>query len=376
MREIQIGPNPVTGAGGNGAGFEALGWRHRITATLGFDTASFSIMASQDVLEEMFYYGLGRKVVRYSLDGNSIAWEGFISTMTLTLPGISFSVSLRDVGNSVTVRYTPLDTTVSPPAATTSTTRTSAASDAQSQARYGNKDLILSGGQTTVTQANQIRDLALAEFKNPKRASEVLTSSNEISLKVSCEGYVHTLDWQVYNQVAVTGTQNANLAVSDIVTTKGQFVASTKLDANTTAIPKYTDMDRSALDLLQSIASQGDSSGNRWLIQVLEDRKLYYRAASVTLAYWYRVRDNRREFISAAGDPVAYELVRPDRWLKVSDVASFATTTTTLASDLSAMYIESVEWTEESDDLNLQGSPTGSLQTLIARSALEGKRVL
>lgn len=358
--------------------YDVENWRHRIAATIGFDTASCKLRGAQSFLEGLFSSILGNKLTRYSADGGQVVWEGYVNAVTLNLPGVSYSLSLDQMFNRVRVRYTVIDATTTPPSVTGATTRTATASDTPSQSRYGIKDMILSAGETSATIAEQIRAVALAQYKQPRR-SAIIRGGNDVSLDMACLGYGHTLDWQVYNYTGATGTQNANLQIADILTAAGQFIAATQLTTNATPVPKYRDFDQTALEQIQAIAEQGDSSGNRWLVSVLEDRRLYYQAASATIAYWRRVSDERQAIRNVFGGGEApYELVRPDRWLRLTDVGIGKTggyDPAVYADDFQLIYIESVEWAEP-DSLTLVGSVGDNLQTSIARQAQIGARVL
>lgn len=354
-------------------------WQHRIGAGIGFDTASFTVEGDKLLLEELYGLILGAGITRYALNGNDIIWEGFVNKLTLRMAGLAFSVSLDNLYNRVRVRYTPLDTSSTPPAVTAVTTRTTAVGDTPSQSRYGIKDLVLTAGETTSTIANQITAAALAEYKQPRRSAE-LGPSNDISLVVECLGYGHTLNWQIYNQTGSSGTQAANLEVAAIISSAGQFIARTVISTNSVAIARYTDFDRTALEQLRAIAEQGSSSNTRWLIQVLEGRTLYYKEASTTVAYNRRIAEPNREIYKPGGAIVPYELVRPDNWLRVSDSALAETggigkPGSANALDPQLIYIETVSYSEP-DNLQIAGSLGDSTQAMLARQSAQGARLI
>lgn len=383
MGQVSIGPNPVAQTSAilsQAETFAVEKWKHVINATMGFDTASFQILGNQSDLERLFMFGLAHDVKRYFREGGRfVVWEGFINELTLNLPGVSYTVSMADLANRVRVRYTALDTSVNPPVASGATTRTATASNTPSQNAFGIKDLVLSAGETTATLAAQIRDSALALYRRPRRRSDVSLGSNALSLDVKCLGYIHTLNWQVYNQTAVTGAQNASVEIGDILTGASQFIAARRISTNTNQIPKFTDFDRTALDLIQAIAQTADANGNRWLAQVLEDRTFYYKQASNEVRYTRRIADARQEITHAKnGVLVPYELIRPDCYLRTLDVGvgqSFGDSPARLQDDMQLMYIEQVEFSEP-DGLRLLGSLGDTVQNRIAYLAAQGKTSL
>ena len=98
-------------------------------------------------------------------------------------------------------------------------------------------------------------------------------------LSILCNGYIDTLNWQMYNQTVATGNQAASLQINDILTAKGQFIANWLLSPNGTAVTKVYDTDRSAGGIIADIARLGDWDGTRWLVRMLPGRQLVYKQA-------------------------------------------------------------------------------------------------
>ncbi len=356
--------------------WEVNNWRHRITARIGFDTASFTILGEKYTLEDLWNYALGRKITRYSPDGHFVIWEGQVIEMVLREPGIQKRISLRDMINRAYVRYIPTDTTTNPPTYSAETS-TTAADDTTSQGLYGVKSKSFTPriNKITNTNASQQANVILQQYRQPKRAADI-GKSNDVGLDVVCEGYGNTLDWKIYNQTANSGTQDADLEISDIYTSAGQFLSAKSLSSNSgTQIKKYFNEDQTALKIIQDIAALGDTSYNRWLIQVLEGRILYYRTASTSVAYYRRMNDSRQEFKNLDGRVIPYWEIRPDNWVRTVDVYPHTLTPALLADDKQATYIEAVDWAEP-DDLSISGSTGDTSQVLIARLSGQGDVLL
>ncbi len=356
--------------------WEINNWRQRITARIGFDNASFTILGEKYTLEDLWNYGLGRKVQRYSPDGHFLTWEGQIVEMVLREPGIQKRISLREMINRVYIRYIPTDTTTNPPTYAAETS-SAASDDTASQGLYGVKAKSFTPriNRITNTNATQSAGTILAQYRQARRSDEIGGTGGDIGLDVICEGYGNTLDWKIYNQTANSGAQNANLAIADVNTSAGQFIASTSLSTNTSQIKKYYNNDETALKVIQDIASLGDSSNNRWIIQVLEGRILYYRVASTTVTYYRRMNDGKQEFKNLDGRVIPYWEIRPDNWIRTVDVYPHTLTPALLADDKQATYIESVEWAEP-DNLSISGSPGDNGQVILARLAGQGDLLL
>ena len=377
MRQVHISPSPFGGPSYN-RDFEASNWRHKISATIGFDTASFMIRASKEDLEELFLEGCGRKITRYAPDGNFTVWEGYISEMILTEPGFQMRISLKEMANGIIVRYIPLDTTTNPPTASAED-YTTPVDDATSQTKYGVKQYVFTppNNRMTTTDANQFANTLLAHYRMPIRSGLSFGNRNEVGLQVMCEGYMHTLDWHTYIQWAVSGTDNASTIISTIEAAVQQgFIASTDIDTNTTQVRKYYLRYDTGYDLIRQIASFGDSSYNRWLAYVLEDRVFHYKQASSSIKYLRRTTDQRQEFIDiGSGRVIPYWELRPNNWIRTMDVLPFVIPPASLKNDFQAAYIESIEWTEP-DGLQIEGSTGDNLQVMIARMAAHGDMLL
>lgn len=359
------------------ASFDTDNWQHRISANLGFDTASFDLKEEKYVLEDLFFNGLGRRVTRYSPDGNFVVWDGYISEMTLSEPGITLRISLKELANRASVRYVPIDTSTNPPTESAETS-TTVVNDTESQSLYGIKERYFSPpkiNRLTAANAAQYASIILDQYRRPRRSADFSGGSSEPRLSVMCEGFIHTLEWRVYNQTAVSGADWVYVVAGTIITGVGQFIYDTDFDTNTTQLQKYFNRDDTALNILQTAAGLGDNTDRRWLFYVLENRILQYKAASTTIAYLRRVGDPRQQIFDTTGRPMPYWEIRPNNWLRNSDVLPQFLTPAGLQDDYPSMYIESVQYSEP-DSLSLTGSTGDRAQVIIARAAGQGDSLL
>jgi len=377
MRIVHISTNPVFKLGSTiEKDFFVANWRHKITATVGFDTASFNLVASKIDLEEMFFEGCGRRVTRYTPDGSGVVWDGYISEMILNEPGLQIRINLREMVNGIIVRYTPTDPTTNPPTYGTEWWA-GPVNDVISQNKYGIKQKLFvpPANKLTVVDAEQFANTLLTHYRMPIRSSAISSGEGKPSLQVMCEGYAHTLDWHTYNQYTLSGTDNASTIMSTIAGNAQGFIPSQDFDTNTTQVQKYFLNFDTVYYLVQLIASFGDASFNRWLAYVLEDRVLHYKPASTTVDYFRRIEDTRQEIRDASGRVVPYWEVRPNHWIRTADIFPHALTPASLKDDFRTMFIESVEWAEP-DRLTMSGSPGDNLQVIMARMAAQGDRML
>ena len=355
---------------------EVFNWSHKITATNGFDSAIFDLVLSNDEMEQFFDDGLGRMVTRYSEDGNTVIWQGYINSMTLTQPGSRSGLSLDNMFNLVGVKYTQINSGLNPPGE--SSERTTKVQDTDSQDKYGIKQITYSPPVEKLKQtvAEQMRDTFLEQYREPRRSASVVTRASEPRLHIKCKGYKHTLSWIIYRQVVGTGDKNANLIIADMLSYGGQFINSSELDTNTSQVHKYYNDAFTILELVDNIAGLGDSSDNRWVAYVKENRTFVYELASTAIKYFRRLSDPTQSIYDAMGRKVPYWEIQPNAWIKTTDIQPFIVDPTALQDNPQLMYIESVDWSENNNSLSMTGSRGDAVGMLVAKIAGLGETLL
>lgn len=263
---ITLNPRPSPGM---------IGWRKCSAserAEGGYYRANITMVGPLDYLADFMLSGLMRDVRFYGPDGVQ-CWEGFVYEMTLNRKTAEIKISMDRVANNVWMRYrvTGSGTTV----------RSTAQTDADSQARYGIRDYVLTGGElenSSVADAKCKQYLALNRQPKPTRSGPG-RPDEEYSLEIICRGYFDTLNNQCYNATGGS-SQGAAGQISDIITAKGQFVASSSYGANATPVSEVYDVDRRTGDVIQDIARLGDSSYRRWLARMGNNRIFYFQSAA------------------------------------------------------------------------------------------------
>lgn len=377
MQFVQIQHNPrVVYVGSYFHNWSVRGWRHKYTIDYGYYTAAFDIQAPMHVLDEFFTYGLGRRVRRYSPDGNICIYDGFVYDMVFQQPGMRSRKSIADLYNYAKVYYTELDTSTNPPGETAAVTPV--AGNSSSVFRYGLKDLVYRPPveKMTLVMAQQLRDTVLDQYRIPRRSDDYASYTSEPKISIVCRGFMDTLDWRVYNHTANSGTQNASLEIAAMEAAVGDFIEDTRISTNTLQVNRYTNDDLTALARIKTIAGMGDANDNRWVCMVWEDRILYYQQAASEVSYYRRLSDRNQVIRNPYGQVVHPWEIRPDNWLRTSDVTIYRPEPASLEDDESAMYIESVEWSEDNNTVVLSGTSRGKLQTIVARLANQGDYVL
>jgi len=241
----------------------------------GYYRASFSMYVDHVAASEFLENGLGRHVEVY--DNQSIrTFEGFIFEIVRDVGSTISSISLQNMINKAWMRSDHDGDQV--------VERGTTLSVLKSQAKYGIKEGVLSGGELEgLTVADQSAQQYLNSRAWPNPESDVGAGSGIPHVQVYCRGYIETLAWRVYNQTVLTGTQGANAQIEDILDAVGQFVKAYYVDANSTQVTKEYDADRRADNIIRGIASLGDQNNRRWIAYMLDNLTFYYSQAKPSI---------------------------------------------------------------------------------------------
>jgi len=121
-------------------------------------------------------------------------WWGFVQQVTFSLPGFEIGLSLDSMSNKVAVAYNRV---VVGSFSVGERVTTPWATDANSVAEYGTKELLAGAADASDTQAAQLRDTMLSERGNP---SPVLLfgETDMPRVTIECRGWWHALNWLHY----------------------------------------------------------------------------------------------------------------------------------------------------------------------------------
>jgi hypothetical protein len=191
----------------------------------GFWSAKFSILnPRRNEALQMLANGPGRSV-KFFNEKSICVWEGFISKVTVDTGAASSFNDIQPVANKVWVRYRDV--------ITGNLLRSTVASHANSQTRYGHKDWVLSGGQLAGVVAEQKAEnyLNLNFWATPQLDSFEIGGGGrgDIDLQIQCLGWWHTLNWRVYTQTLDVGSVNTSTLMEEIIGTF-QFVSNSVKD--------------------------------------------------------------------------------------------------------------------------------------------------
>lgn len=294
-------------------------YRHRITASGGFDTMSIGTVGSDEFLADWLVNGVGRKVVARE-SGSGIIWEGFINDIHINVGGLSVDVGpFMSVINRGRISYTTIDWNTTPPIPGEATKSVWYNHD-KSQARFGIMEGTLTGGEETPTVMRGLLGTVVDVIAWPEVAQKfTLGTGLDMSITINCLGYHRLMEKYFYIQSGIGGTENLSGKLRRVVL--GHPLGIYKLpqgaiETNTTQVGVYENDDRTAIDIVKELVSMGDSNFNRYIWGVYEDLRFRYYAQTEDVSY---VNDLQGKVIlNSSGGEVKPWNVRPGTWMYIS----------------------------------------------------------
>lgn len=119
-------------------------------------------------------------------DRGDCVWWGYIASLVISWKAIGYGVDIETMYNRIAVAYTDQNIRYT----------TGWSGDAESISEYGQKEILLSRSDTTESDSLQLRDTSLARMKYPSPTLQFAGDNG--SAKITCLGWLQTLDWMYY----------------------------------------------------------------------------------------------------------------------------------------------------------------------------------
>lgn len=354
-------------------------YAHEISANGGFTSATITLEGDQVDVEWWISNAIGKHVEVYD-EGHQIVWEGFVNSYRATVGSLSVSGGpLMDVANQVVVVYTPVDTTADPPA-TGPETETTAAVDSESQSRYGILETVYSGGQTTQTGAEQIRDTLLEDSKYPAR-SETLSigGASGASITLECAGYYDWLDKYIFNDTTagvsyLTDKMQLVLEADPNEIFGVEYADFSHIEENQFLVVARERDNKTAMTVIKELVAIGDANDRRTFFGVYERRVPHYYTIPQSVKYEHRIADSsQRVDIFGGGVMLRPWQIRPGDWVFLPDFLSAKAVSygTDIRNDPRVIFIESVKYSMPYG-VTLNGNRYATLPQLLAKRGMIG----
>lgn len=344
-------------------------YQHTISTFGGYDKAEISFSAQAYELNDWIANGVARHVECYG-PGLEKIWEGFVNEVVIAYGTIRITRGpLSTVCNRCSAVYEPVDASTDPPTLG-DTLPTFAADDADSQARYGVIEKIISVGQQTQTDAEQYRDMYLKEHKWPETGKELNLGSSELSITLRCLGYYQYLDFYAYTNLAVTGYVTVTERIVAILGDDPNSIFSTneaQITDNGILVPAYEGDLPTALTAIKELVALGDINDTRYSFGLYDDRRIAYLPVNETeYAYYYSLFDNRQIIQTPGGSEVSPWDVRAGVWMQAQDSLIGQSDITTIQDDPRSIFIESITFDAPST-IRIQHSKSSALEQRLSR---------
>lgn len=185
--------------------------------------------------------------------------------------------------------------------------------DATSITEYGRiDDILLEGGLSAdaaaAKAASQLARYAWPRLLPPDSFTDA--AENEDRLMITCYGYIFTLNWRMNE---IYGTYGMSTVVNSLLSGM-DYISAGVIDTNSVSYTIENRVQLPVWQILKTLATAGDASGNLWQMGSYADRKLNYTQFPSTLAYRFR----NGNLYNVAGGIFEPWLAQPG-WMKLDD---------------------------------------------------------
>lgn len=318
-----------------------------------FYSCKFDMIAEKVIANEMYDNGLARKIESYNHFGSK-GWEGLITTIRQTTNTNERMVTLEKTTNKVKVRSSEKKNRYRTP---------DPVENIPMQNHYGILEIVedLAEAIKAGNRADTIAELIKTDLSDPHRQKEFRDNGDPSlpdgihRLTIFCQGYYWYLTRRLYNAQDRSNT-NASTIVSAILTQAGQFVDTSSVATNTQQAHQQYDNDDIAWDMLVGLSQTGDTSDDRYIAGMKENRKFVYeKRVDATLENITLWKDENNRLMDISDRPVTGMLVRPNTFMRNTSIETRpGKVYGSVWDDPQVTYIGSVEYSEAGQRVRLQ----------------------
>jgi len=344
-------------------------YRHAITASGGFDTATVGFKDAVDVMADWLISGLGKHLVVKDRGGNHI-WEGFVNEVKVQVGATTVSVGpITDMANRGRILYKSVDWDTKVPIKGDAVKSIWINND-ESQKKYGVLEGTFSGGEGDVDEATQVLGSVVAETSWPEVSHTLGLGSGSISITLECKGFQHMLGKYYYYRTGEAGKMTISAKLQAILDASPNYYLDpdyTNIEANTSEVAVYEDEDKTALALIKELVTFGDASFNRFIWGVYENGTFVYKMQTEEIEYERNASDG---VIFEHGAELNPWNVRPGKWMRTSElIEGHLANVTVFRSDPTLQFVETVSYTAPYG-LSLSGAKLGKFKQRLERLGL------
>jgi hypothetical protein len=344
-------------------------YSHSIADRYGFESATIGYTGDRAMALNALNL-LGRSLTIGGMRG-AVCWDGLVWSVDVSAAGVSHSVSLENVANRIKVRFTA-------PFGTSAVSSTY--SDSTSQALYGIKDMVVTGGAKTLIAANALAQRVLFERKTPSPEVGIGLQTGEVdsagwTITLNCVGLYETLGYCVTSSTSTTSTVTTTQVASLLAGDPNAWVLAGDIVASGISDVETIDEDTPRRAKIEALLNQGNSSNQPLSWGVYEDRKFTvttWAGSGVTPAAseptrLYTTNQQEMTIRNAEGSIVDWWHVRPNYRYAIDLLDSATLTSVGNSATTGVIGRVSFSCDEQSMSLNLEGVYRSSADAIIAR---------
>lgn len=340
--------------------YPVYNYQHSIVNQGWFDTASGDIAVGseaegQQILEQY----LGCFVAIYVDNPAQPIWEGLINRITFNSGGASYTISLDELANRVSVVYT---------GAANVAAETTPVNNTASQAIYGIKQdqIELGVDPSAGTQRTTLGNTILAQRAYPQ-SSYGQSQGNTNIVHLELIGIYHTLEWTKLFSTTSTSSFSITALMQFYAPNNGNgstfFDGSDVSKIGTNAVTASNQQRAvSYWETILRLAETGDGT-NYWVCGITPTdrntgkRVFYYQLANTAIEYTCQKADKLKPR-NLFGKPIRPWTVVPDRGIRVSD--ALVGVGGTIQTDPTLAYIQSIQYDANSQSVTWFGADNTS----------------
>jgi hypothetical protein len=350
---------------------------HDIVADGGYWACSFQFTDTQGEIEKWFRDGLERHIVIRD-DALGVIFEGFVNQISINA-GAESDVRgpVMSIANRVSCVYSPKDVSVYPPVIGAETT-TIIVDNVASQAKYGILEKILSAGTITEEEVIMVRDMYLAQYKDPTIAGTMsIGATGQVTATIDCLGYIHLLSVYVFED-DVVGYSYLSDKIKAVLAFNPNHIFSTLyywIQDNLMLVGTAENQHLFGLDIINRIVTLGDIYDTRWTFGIYENRTAKYAAIPTDRPeYLFYLSDPTQKILSYKSQAtISPWNVMPGKWIFVPDyyIGYVVGLGTPDSADPRYKFIETVKYTAP-NQLDISGGRTDRLSQMFAKLGMSG----
>lgn len=362
-----------------GAGFireESAPWNIKVVNSALGGTVQFNFHTrGLGAVEEWIEDGIGRHIIAYSPSLSKI-FTGFCNLVQANIGTVQLTRGpFTGIGNRVCVEYSTIEWGTGLPEAGTRDF-SDWADNLASQSQYGILEKVVSTAGADETRAEQIRDIALEEMKEPGLdESENVELSSIPSVTLECLGYYHYLDCFTC-ELTTEGEQYASAKLQAALAEDPNGILSTNyasIQENTTTVGAYDVDRRTCGEIVRALVALGGPALERWLFKLDEDLRPIFGPIPTLPKYQRSLFDPNQhvEFFGPGGAVPPWE-VEAGNWIFYTDLlAGLTQPGGDWRTDPRYLFIEDATYNEPYT-LALTGTRTGRLKQLLNQFGIGG----